>query len=846
MAVHRELVSAGKFDEKFRRALLDYYGYGYKPLASYDNWRRLNGILADYLDWAEEPGGVRFASADSEQMEENPFHRVYRFCKYKPVAYPATFLHTLALLSGEFSLRALPAAVQENEERQMHLEDVLAAGGPFKTADLLALIGAGEARTLNNRLDDLAALGILVCEQQSGSRGGAGNRYWRRGQLTLAELVRCGEAVDVDFAQHLQTFLQFYGETLPCGVLGTFLLDRLGETGARPFRFKHAYFMQALHDFTAVDLLAAMEQGLWCRVVYRHGTSDLETELLCWPLELRRSTMQGRSHLLFYEPEHRSLASLRLEFIDAVYLYEDAAVRDCLGREAAELDADIARARAMLPYVWGSSTGRTQAHNAAASPALQEVALCIRCDAKEEPYIARRLLRECRGGRVTFDERAGTATLRVTVCDAKEMRPWLRSFYGRILSCEGLEDVLAEDVAAMAAGHPQQERASGGERWQLSPELRERLGAGTQARTHEQLFNEVFSVYYQIMAEVFCGLSAEEDAAFCTEAELDARIRAALGAHYLKLGSETEHTLPQELVQTLLGGDLVERGSVTRRAAQRCVFKGEAQTVAALRSRYQCAPGLRFYRDVVPLSVLELRWLAAALADKRRACFFSDAETRALQALLAEKYPQLAPLALEKIVMIDRFHFPAEALAREQQVLPQILAALAQGRDLALCYRTRFAGRRCGRYTPLVLVYSLRDDRFQGRFCADDGEIVTLNLARIESVQLDAPSVGRAQAAEQATALRQAEWRAVTVQFADVRNLADRILTEFSPWQKRCSFDAEAGRYTLTLAYQQRDVWDITVRLMGYGAGIRFADPEHEIAREVARRVREQARLFGE
>ena len=80
------------------------------------------------------------------------------------------------------------------------------------------------------------------------------------------------------------------------------------------------------------------------------------------------------------------------------------------------------------------------------------------------------------------------------------------------------------------------------------------------------------------MAEVFCGLSAEEDTAFCTEAELDARIRAALGTHYLKLGCETEHTLPQELVQTLLGGDLVERGSVTRRAAQRfCSSCGSAR-----------------------------------------------------------------------------------------------------------------------------------------------------------------------------------------------------------------------------------------------------------------------------
>lgn len=34
MATHKELITSGKFDEKFKRALLDYYNYGFKNLGS--------------------------------------------------------------------------------------------------------------------------------------------------------------------------------------------------------------------------------------------------------------------------------------------------------------------------------------------------------------------------------------------------------------------------------------------------------------------------------------------------------------------------------------------------------------------------------------------------------------------------------------------------------------------------------------------------------------------------------------------------------------------------------------------------------------------------------------------
>lgn len=88
MATHKELITSGKFDEKFKRALLDYYSYGFKNLGSYDakkhqtlseDWLRLNRVIADYLEWSEDRSEVMFANADSQSMEDNPFHRIYRF-----------------------------------------------------------------------------------------------------------------------------------------------------------------------------------------------------------------------------------------------------------------------------------------------------------------------------------------------------------------------------------------------------------------------------------------------------------------------------------------------------------------------------------------------------------------------------------------------------------------------------------------------------------------------------------------------------------------------------------------------------------------------------------------------
>ena len=109
MATHKELATANTFNEKFKRALLDYYGYGFKSIPDggtlANDWSRLNNIIRDYVTWSSNKRETAYASVDSQSMETNPFHRVYRFCGCSKTSDPVYFLHTIAILSKGFTFR---------------------------------------------------------------------------------------------------------------------------------------------------------------------------------------------------------------------------------------------------------------------------------------------------------------------------------------------------------------------------------------------------------------------------------------------------------------------------------------------------------------------------------------------------------------------------------------------------------------------------------------------------------------------------------------------------------------------------------------------------------------------
>ena len=886
MATHKELITSGKFDEKFSRCLLNYYSYGFKNESDFsqskktiqDDWNRLNSIVSDYLEWSSwtERKKVMFASADSQSMEENPFHRIYRFCKYVPFTYPAYFLHTMAALSDKFSLRGGVDVLDLSEDQRLHLEDLLESQSKLKTSDLIFFYtealasaeGDDKNKTPNNRLDDLLSLGLLECEQYKSK----GDRRWSLPILTMEKILDAGITVDTDFEHHLRSALEFFSKYYLFGEVGTFLIDRLSSDEVSPFRFKHEYFMQSLNDFNLVDLIYAIENNKWCKIKYTHGTAGFVTELICYPLEIRVSNMQGREFLMYYEPFHRSYTALRLEFIDSIEYYDDKKVKSILTRDgyhtsSESVDADIATARNSLRLSWGVATTKRQEGNAI-NPALPHaISLQIAYNPDTDYYIVNRLNRERRFGTVSEPDDRPYLRFSVNVSDEVELRPWMRSFYSRILSCDGMDtdtfsldtdvekvvDLLLHDTLTPPR---KQTNTPSVNRWCTPATILKALGNGTKADEHDLIFNEVFSIYYYVMADVFTRLCSGTIGESYTESEIDEIIAQSFNKYYLRIGDETEELLPSEIKELLLFGGFLKKTKRIIDGEYELVknpggngFSRKAKEEVSFLPRYKCASGTEIYRDVIPLSTLEIRWLKTIIHDKdnRIALFMSAQEIAVFENLLNQYAPTLSPLPMGKIVFFDRFHFLENKTKHTAAVLSNILEGIYDQKTVNIKYHTMKNRVMIGEFRPIVLEFSKRNNRFQGFFqeCGSN-RIYTMNVSRIETVDETDTSFDYTSAEQALLAFREENTTSVTVEFYDVRNIADRILTEFSPWKKLCSYNCTTELYTLTIFYQKQDEVDLVVRLLGYGGNIRFTDKEHPIFKEIQSRMNRQMDLIRE
>lgn len=878
MATHKELITPGKFDEKFKRALLDYYSYGFKSLGSFDakkrktiseDWLRLNRVLSDYLEWSDNRNSVIFASVDSQAMETNPFHRIYRFCKYKPLTYPAYFLHTMAALSDKFGLRGGVDVLDLPEDQRLHLEDLLECQSNLKTSDLIFFYtealasseGDDKNKTPNNRLDDLLSLGLLECEQHKSK----GDRRWSLPDLTMGKILDAGGTADTDFEHHLRSALEFFSKYYLFGEVGTILTDRLSGDEISPFRFKHEYFMQSLNDFNLVDLLYAIENNKWCKIKYTHGTAGFVTELICYPLEIRVSNMQGREFLMYYEPFHRSYTALRLEFIDSIEYYDDKKVKSILTRNgyhtsSESVDEDISNARNSLQLSWGVATTKRQDGNAITPAVPHPISLQIAYNLDTDYYIVNRLNRERRFGAVSEPDGRPYLRFSVSVSDEVELRPWMRSFYSRILSCDGMDTdtfSLDSDVEGVVnlllhdtlTSPRKQTNTPPVERWGTPATVLKALGNGSKAGEHDLIFNEAFSVYYYVIADVFTQLCSGGIGVSYTKGEIDVIISNSLNKYFLKRGSETENLLPAEIEEILLFGGFLKKTSKLVEVSQAdSIFKETKRFVSYL-PKYTCKSDIEFYRDVVPLSVMEIRWLKTIIHDKdnRIALFMSTQEVAILENLLNQAAPTLPSLPMEKIVFFDRFHFPESKTKRIAAVLSTILEGIYDQKTVNIKYHTMKNRVMIGEFKPIVLEFSKRNNRFQGFFqeCGSN-RIYTMNVSGIETVDETDTSFDYTAAEQALLTFREENTTSVTVEFYDVRNIADRILTEFSPWKKYCSYNCTTELYTLTIFYQKQDEVDLVIRMLGYGGNIRFTDKEHPIFKEIQSRMNRQMDLILE
>ena len=393
---------------RIRDYMREFYVYGFKmreeytkkSARSYDNERRrMESWLGEYMQFRQtSEGKTVFLSIDSRLSRHNPLYTAWKAKSFTDGDVTLHFLLLDILHSPEvcLSLNELTEAVDE----------YLSVFAEPKTFD---------ASTVRKKLNEYIAEGIILSEKRGKTL------YYRRAEM--------GESPDAEV-------LNFFSEAAPCGVVGSYLLDRQEQENEH-FAFKHHYITGALDSEILCNLFLAMSEKRCVTLETVSRGRDKAVEHRVVPLQIRLSAQNGRQYLMAYDPRIKRVRSFRIDFIETVRPDEVSENFDTLR----------ALLRRMEPHIWGVST------QGSVGKRMEYVEFTVRYGDNEE-HIHQRLEREKRCGRVERLD-ANTSRFSAELYDANELVPWIRSFICRItdlhFSNERLERQFREDLQAMYA-----------------------------------------------------------------------------------------------------------------------------------------------------------------------------------------------------------------------------------------------------------------------------------------------------------------------------------------------------------------------------------------------------------
>ena len=407
MSSYSELI---KNFEKIRAYMRDFYVYGFKSRDDYqkksarsydDERRRLESWLGDHMSFVRTPEGKNvFISIDSRTIRHNPLYNAW---KAKSFTDGDITLHFIL-----FDILHDPSVKRTIAELLQEIDTKYLAG--FETPMMF------DESTIRKKLKEYCEAGIVMAEKEGRKV------YYRR--------------MDSTSISNLNDVLHYFSEVAPCGVIGSFILDK-EDSDTDAFTFKHHYITGAIDSGVLAALFAAMREKRAVTITNMSRKKDMPRRIRIIPLRVLISVQNGRQHLFAYLPEYNFFTSYRIDYLSNVKLEDPTPRFD-------ELRAELDR---MQSKMWGVSVKRNKWGN----DYLEHVEFTIKVEDNEE-YIVRRLEREKRIGTVEkLDEH--TYRFSADVYDTSEMIPWIRTFICRIdkmnFSNRTIENQFKKDLEAM-------------------------------------------------------------------------------------------------------------------------------------------------------------------------------------------------------------------------------------------------------------------------------------------------------------------------------------------------------------------------------------------------------------
>lgn len=392
--------------ERVRGYMEEFYIYGFKTrdeyskksTRSYDNERRrIESYLSDYIKFKHLKNGKNiFISIDSRIIYRNPFYKA---------------LKAKSFTDNDITLHFILFDILYSQEVGLSLNDIMKKIDS-EYLNNFSLYSFFDDSTIRKKLSEYIKIGLIEA-----NKFGKHMLYNRKSDIDLSSW---------------KDAISFFSEIGGCGVIGSFLCDKLNNNNDI-FSFKHHYINIALNSEILYNIFLAISDKKEIIIKYKSRRSQKSVSFNVVPLKVLYSVQNGRQYLFAYNDNLNQIRSYRIDYI---YYIKQVEIReDFLLLEN--------KFKQIKEYLWGVSFS--------GKPVLEYVEFYIYIGDNEK-YIYNRLIREKRCGIVEWIDE-NICRFSAYVYDTSEMIPWIRTFICRIIqlnfSNRTIENQLKQDICSM-------------------------------------------------------------------------------------------------------------------------------------------------------------------------------------------------------------------------------------------------------------------------------------------------------------------------------------------------------------------------------------------------------------